>query len=134
MATKRVTFPTSVQWEPTAPSLSTTFETASTGGMKDAGGKPAVDQLPPHVLLRIGSCWSRNQKPAGKYEKGNWAKGCSWSALYGAILRHLFKWFMGEDIDPESGEHHLIHAGNNILMLADNVLRSVGDDDRTFKG
>lgn len=46
-------------------------------------------------------------------EKG----GLKTSRVYGALLRHMFSWFRGESIDPESGESHLAHAGCCIMML-----------------
>jgi len=36
---------------------------------------------------------------------------------YDALLRHLNAWELGEDIDSESGLHHLAHAMANIMFL-----------------
>jgi len=53
-----------------------------------------------------------------KYQDWNWAKGMKWGSAMACTLRHLFKWwFGGEDIDPESGEHHLDHVLANVFML-----------------
>lgn len=52
-----------------------------------------------------------------KYAARNWEKGIAYSRCYGAILRHLFAWWMGEDLDPESGESHLHHAACEIHFL-----------------
>lgn len=53
-----------------------------------------------------------------KYADWNWAKGMAWGSAMACTLRHLFKWwYLREDIDPESGEHHLDHALANIFMM-----------------
>jgi len=53
-----------------------------------------------------------------KYKDWNWAKGMKWGSAMACTLRHLFKWwYLNEDIDPESGEHHLDHVLANVFML-----------------
>jgi hypothetical protein len=53
-----------------------------------------------------------------KYQDWNWAKGMKWGSAMACTLRHLFKWwYLREDIDPESGEHHLDHVLANVFML-----------------
>jgi hypothetical protein len=53
-----------------------------------------------------------------KYAEWNWAKGMKWSIPMDCTFRHLLKfWFLGEDIDAESGEHHLDLVLCNIFML-----------------
>ena len=53
-----------------------------------------------------------------KYASWNWTAGMRWSSAMGCTLRHLFKWyFLREDNDPESGEHHLDHVLANVFML-----------------
>jgi hypothetical protein len=90
-------------------------------------GKPAVDQIPPEVLLSIGTIYTYGSK---KYGKHNWRKGTFWSEFYGSGLRHLFKWWSGEEIDEESGCDHLDHALWNFITLRYYRLRKKGIDDR----
>lgn len=52
-----------------------------------------------------------------KYEAWNWTKGLPWMRTYGAVLRHLYRWAAGEELDPESGLPHLAHAACNIMFL-----------------
>ena len=53
-----------------------------------------------------------------KYAPYNWAKGMPWADTFECLLRHLIKWwYLREDIDPESGEHHLDHVFCNLFML-----------------
>lgn len=53
-----------------------------------------------------------------KYADWNWTKGMKWSSAMACTLRHLFKWYyLREDLDSESGEHHLDHVLANVFML-----------------
>lgn len=56
--------------------------------------------------------------------------GFEWSVAYGALLRHLYAWFNGEDTDPESGLSHLDHVGANVKFLQTFVAQGIGVDDR----
>ena len=52
-----------------------------------------------------------------KYAAWNWAKGSPWSVPYGSLMRHLNAFMAGEDIDSESGQHHLDHVMCNVMFL-----------------
>lgn len=67
---------------------------------------------------------------AQKYAAYNWSKGMKWSRVFSATLRHLYKWWRGEDIDPETGESHLYHASCNLMFLSEYELHGLGEDDR----
>lgn len=55
---------------------------------------------------------------ASKYAIDNWqAVPDAKTRYYDALLRHLFAWREGEAIDPESGKHHLAHAGCCVIFL-----------------
>ena len=56
---------------------------------------------------------------AKKYSAHNWASGDGfrYTRVLSSLLRHLFSWSRGEDLDPESGLSHLAHAGCNVLFL-----------------
>jgi hypothetical protein len=69
-----------------------------------------------------------------KYAAWNWSKGMKWSTCMDCLLRHLFKWwYCGEDIDPESGEHHLDHVFCNLFFLRHYADTHPGGDDRPPK-
>ena len=79
------------------------------------GGKVSLSQVPMHLLY---GCARVFMGGVIKYASWNWARGGEWSVAFDCLQRHLFKWwFMGEDIDGESGEHHLDHAMCNLLFL-----------------
>lgn len=55
---------------------------------------------------------------ADKYEEDNWKRvPHAKSRYYDAMLRHITDWKDGEILDPESGYHHLAHAGCCLLFI-----------------
>lgn len=73
-------------------------------GLKQDAGKNRLDLLPVGPLLKVGEVYTIGSK---KYDDRNWEKGIAWSRCYGAMLRHIFKWWSGESIDKQDGQHHL---------------------------
>lgn len=67
---------------------------------------------------------------AAKYEARNWEKGMDWSRAFGALQRHLTRWFHGQDKDKETRLTHLANAGCCLFFLLSWELRKVGNDDR----
>lgn len=66
-----------------------------------------------------------------KYAEWNWAKGMKWSICFDCLQRHLLKWwYLRENNDAESGEHHLDHAIANLLMLKHYLKAFRNGDDR----
>lgn len=91
--------------------------TSSTGGQK--GVKPQrFDLIPVHPLTVLAEHYG---KGAAKYDDHQWMKGYEWSKSYAAMMRHLTKWWGGEDFDahepdckPDCVEHtesHHVTAG-----------------------
>lgn len=76
--------------------------------------KIRYDLVPVYPLQEIAKVFTFGAK---KYEDRGWEKGIKWGRVYGALLRHIFSWFTGEDKDPETGLSHLAHAGCNIMFL-----------------
>jgi hypothetical protein len=103
-----------------------------TAAVKDAAkkfdsAKPRMDLLPMDALEQVADVLGFG---AQKYAAHNWAKGMAWSRLLGACLRHVGRWSLGEDKDPETGLSHLAHAACCILFLLAYEKRGVGQDDR----
>lgn len=90
-------------------------------------GKPGVDQIPAEVLLELGQVYTYGMQ---KYHRDNWKQGNDWHEFYGSALRHLLAFQSGEDIDPESGLPHLVHAAWNCITLRWYQLAGVGQDTR----
>lgn len=55
---------------------------------------------------------------AVKYDVDNWQQVAEPKQRYwDASMRHLVAYKQGEQLDPESGLHHLAHAGCCVLFL-----------------
>lgn len=54
---------------------------------------------------------------AKKYSRDNWKKGLYTVEICESLLRHVFKYLSGEDIDPESGEPHIGSIQANSMFL-----------------
>jgi hypothetical protein len=53
-----------------------------------------------------------------KYADHNWKKGLPYTATSESLLRHLYAFLGGEDIDPESGLLHVGHILCNAMFLS----------------
>lgn len=95
--------------------------------MRADGNKVRLDLLPLQPIWDVGRVLSYGSI---KYADRNWEKGMRWSRCWGSALRHLFKWWMGEQCDNESGLPHLAHAACNIMYLQHYESHKVGTDDR----
>lgn len=68
---------------------------------------------------------------AGKYGAWNWRDaGVEMTTYLAAIERHCDALRDGEDIDPESGLHHVAHVLAGASILADAIARGMVHDDR----
>lgn len=98
---------------------------------KDAVGirKVAFSVLPWRVLYRIALGMMEG---AAKYGRHNYrGVGVRASVYFDAtVARHIGPWWEGEDIDPESGEHHLDKAMTSLMVLRDSMLQGNFVDDR----
>lgn len=108
-------------------------QTLKTGSKKDEG-KTRLDLLPFDALEGAGRVLTDGAK---KYDARNWEKGLLYSRVYGAVLRHLFEWWMAplfgkSSINTTDGNNsHLDHAAVNILFLSAFEKRGMRDfDDR----
>lgn len=96
-------------------------------GTKHDGGKVRLDLFPGDALFAISEILTFG---AQKYADRNWEKGMKWGRVYGALMRHLWKWWQGDGLDEETGKSHLWHAGCCIVFLIAYEMRGIGDDDR----
>jgi len=96
-------------------------------GLKHDGGKPRMELIAPEMMLALGSVLAFG---ADKYADRNWELGMSWGRVFGALMRHMWAWWRGEQLDAETGFSHLWHAACCIMFLIAYEQRQVGDDDR----
>lgn len=73
-------------------------------GRKDDTGKLRFDLIPPYALERLAEVYTIGAK---KYDDRNWEKGISFGRLFAAMMRHAWRWWAGESLDPEDGQHSL---------------------------
>ncbi len=74
-------------------------------GRKFDGGKLEFGLLPPLALEETVKVLTFG---AQKYERDNWKKvPDSKRRYFDAMERHIWAWKKGEQLDPESGIHHL---------------------------
>lgn len=114
---------------------------------RSSKGKSIVHTIDPDFILGIGRI---SEFGARKYHRRNFlmAPGMEWSQVYESLLRHLFAWWGGEELDigpngefgptddPEtnmkwSGMPHLLHVAWNVMALytySHNEVYHPGDD------
>lgn len=84
-------------------------------GVKYDNDKPRWCLLPWDVIEEIVVILTFG---ANKYADDNWKVVPDAKNRYkSALMRHLKAYFCGEYIDPESGRHHLAHAGCCLVFL-----------------
>jgi len=99
-------------------------------GVKFDGGKAAYHLLAPEFLEGTAKVLAFG---AVKYGARNWEKGMHWHRPFGAMMRHMWAWWRGEDHDPETGMSHLYHAACCVMFLIAYEERQIGKDDRGDK-
>lgn len=88
---------------------------ASGDEFKNDGGKTRWDLLPFGGIRQIASVLTFG---AEKYAPEQWQRVPDARRRYfAAMMRHIDAWWGGEIVDPESGHHHLAHAGCCLLFL-----------------
>lgn len=96
-------------------------------GSKFDAGKARLDLIAPELLLGTAEILAFG---AQKYGARNWEAGMSWSRPFGALMRHMWAWWRGEQLDDETGKSHLWHAACCLMFLMAFEARKAGTDDR----
>lgn len=66
-----------------------------------------------------------------KYGRHNYrVSGVRSSVYFDAAMRHLVRWWEGEDIDPDSGLPHITKAIASLIVLRDAQVNNMEIDDR----
>lgn len=71
---------------------------------------------------------------ATKYGVKNWRRQpIKASTYYAAMFRHMVQWYeLREEVDAESGQHHLAHAICCAMLVLDAAKHDALIDDRDF--
>ncbi len=84
--------------------------------------------VPPCVLGEVGVAMTEG---AYKYGAYNYRKTkIDASTYYDSTQRHIMSWWEGEDIDPDSGLHHITKAIASLVVLRDSMINNMILDDR----
>jgi hypothetical protein len=121
-----------LRWlQPSLPAQVSEAANPQTGSKRYNSGKPQTSEIDPAFIIGIAEVLTKSRE---KYERANWALGNNWSVPYESMMRHLMAFQAGEEIDSESGKHHLLHAATNIMFLYYYTQTFPEFDDRIFKG
>ena len=94
------------------------------GGMNKLG----MHLIPPTALAHVALAFTDGGL---KYQPYNWRQEkITASVYYGAMLRHIFAWWEGEDLAEDSGAHHLAHAICCMMMILDTMDTDMLQDNR----
>ena len=91
-------------------------------GLKFDQGKTRFGLLVPEFVRAVAEIVTFG---AAKYAPNNWQHVES-ERYVDALLRHIYAWLEGEQVDQESHLHHLAHAACNIMFL---MWKEEHDDD-----
>ena len=99
----------------------------TTQGRKNDEQKLRYDLLSPVALKSLVKILNYGCK---KYGDRNWEKGIKWSRLFGAMMRHAWAMWDGEDIDKDSGLPHIDHIQACVHFLSHYRICRKEFDDR----
>jgi hypothetical protein len=86
-------------------------------GRKFDSGKPEMSLLPPYALEAVARVLTYG---ATKYERDNWKHVPDGEYRYkNAAFRHFNDFLKGDELDPETDEHHLAHAICCLMFILD---------------
>lgn len=101
---------------------------------KDHFGSQKIDLGNVPYTLMLGAALAFLEG-ALKYGRFNWRiAGVRASIYHGALLRHIAKWWNGQDYDPSTRVHHLDNAIACLGILRDAELYGKLNDDRPPNG
>lgn len=86
-----------------------------------------MDLIPGYPLMRLAEVYTIG---ASKYSDDNWRSGISYKRIFAAMLRHAWKWFMGETFDSQDGQHHLASVAWGAFTLMEYEVTKHQFDDR----
>lgn len=90
--------------------------------------KLPIHQVPPALMIGAAEAMADGAEKYGPY---NFRESQIAASVYmGAMLRHLFAWWDGEDNAEDSGVHHMKHVAACAGLILDSMACGTFDDDR----
>lgn len=89
--------------------------------------KLSLELISPQFLTAIAQVLGHGAK---KYSSSNWLRGMKYTVVFGSILRHLFLWAAGVELDADSKFPHLSCAACGLMFLIH--YNEVGGDYKQF--
>lgn len=86
------------------------------------------DLIPPYPLWKLAEVYGIG---AEKYDLRNWEEGIPFTKLFGAMQRHAWQFWAGEDVDPENGQLHLASVAWMAFALIEMQRMRPDLDDRS---
>ena len=94
--------------------------------------KPSMANVPPVALVHLMMAHADGVK---KYGQMNWRDtNVPATIYYDAAMRHLMKWLDGQELDADSGVHHLGHVMACCAIILDAQASNRLSDDRPTPG
>jgi len=93
-------------------------------------GKLRYDLVSPEAIKTLAAVYTEGAK---KYADRNWEKGLPFMEIFASLQRHAWAWAAGEDMDSESGLHHMAHVMWNAAAILHLRLTKPQFDDRPMK-
>lgn len=106
------------------------LQTKESRGKKHDEEKEPLAYIPLAALKAEGSAFKHGAK---KYDAWNYKNGIAVTRTVSAAVRHIYQFLSGENVDAESGAHHLGCARANLAMALDTLENHSNFDDR-YKG
>lgn len=96
---------------------------SETGGVKQQK-LARFDLIPTRPLTLMAEAYGKGlaKYPTDDSGVDNWRKGYPFSQSYASLQRHANAYQGGEDIDPETGIHHLISVAFHAFTLVEHLL------------
>lgn len=88
---------------------------SKTGGLRYNETKPEWSLVDYDALESMVRVLEYGKK---KYSAFNWKKGLPYTSTIESMLRHIYAFLDGEDLDPESGLPHTGHIMCNAMFLS----------------
>lgn len=101
-------------------------------------GKPMMSLIRPEFQKGLAKAltygYTKYEEKRGDVQNYLKGDGFHYSTIYDSLHRHLAEWWQGNDIDEESGIHHLHMAAANLMFLSVYEGCGKGIDDRVVLG